>query len=159
MEQRGLTWAHRGVINIIICRSRALRQLQNFCPSNQTLPHSLQLAFFSKGMMDPGTVLVTGKKTGGVLSGSDGLSLYGPQLTLEDKVIIFLGSVPHPGSAWRVRVASGAEVTGLRVGSVPSTLSSPDLDPPLLSLGVKKLLQAEDLRAHLRLGRAWEAQL
>lgn len=49
-----------------------------------------------------------------------------PRLTLEDKVIIFLGSVSHLGSAWRAQVSSRAEVMGLRVGSMPSTLSSQD---------------------------------
>lgn len=49
-----------------------------------------------------------------------------PRLTLEDKVIIFLGSVPHLGAAWRAQVSSRAEVMGLLVGSMPSTLSSQD---------------------------------
>lgn len=41
-----------------------------------------------------------------------------------------------------------------RLSALNSQLLS-DLDPPLLSLRVKKLQHPEKLRAHLRFGKAW----
>lgn len=70
-----------------------------------------------------------------------------PQLTLEDKVIILLSSVPHVGFAWRRGISRGGR--GARFVRWVQALSSQlcrGLDLFLLSLGAEKRVLLERLR-------------
>lgn len=70
-----------------------------------------------------------------------------PQLTLEDKVIILLSSVPHVGFAWRHGISRWGR--GARFVPWVQALSSQlrrGLDLFLLALGAEKRVLLEQLR-------------